>query len=374
MNDGRVRVLHVVVAGEIGGAERMLADLVAKPAQSGACPMIALFSPNESLRRFFEHAAPNVPLFDRGRARDDAFGTLWRSLGPADVAWLSDCARRARASILHLHTFGSHLLGARAALAARARIVRTEHSTRVYDDFSCWPFSRWSLARTSAAVAVSRHVRRRAHARDPKFGDKMRVILNGVDTTHFAFSPVPSERKPFTFVSVGRLDPRKGIDVAIEALATLADARLDVIGCGVEAENLAALTRKLHLVHRVRFFGRVDDVRPHISAAHAALSSAREEGLGIANLEAMALGRPVVALPTGGVPEIVLDGQTGLLARTFPGGDDVAALAARMQDAIDHPDLAALGHSTRRFVERACSIEAMRAAYGAIYAEVDRAR
>src|SRR5450432_1478385 len=105
-----LRVLHVVVAGEIGGAERMLADLVARPDESGADHMIALFSPNESLRRFFESAAPNVPLFDRGRARDDAFGTIWRSFAPQDAAWLTDCARRTRASIVHLHTFGSHLL------------------------------------------------------------------------------------------------------------------------------------------------------------------------------------------------------------------------------------------------------------------------
>lgn len=371
MNDA-LRVLHVVVAGEIGGAERMLADLASSPADTNTCPMIALFSPNESLRRFFEHAAPDVPLFARGHARDDAFGTLWRSLGPSDVAWLADCARRARASILHLHTFGSHLLGARAAVVARARIVRTEHSTRVYDDLSCWPFSRWSLARTQVAVAVSRHVRQRAIARNPRFGGKMRVIHNGVDTARFAFSPVPNDDRPFTFISVGRLDPRKGVDVAIEAVARLRDARLDVIGGGVEAARLSELARQLHVIHRVRFFGRVDDVRPYISSAHVAISSAREEGLGIANLEAMALGRPVVALPTGGVPEIVLDGQTGLLARRGDHQDDVSALAARMQDAIDHPDLAALGRSTRRFVERACSIEAMRKAYGAVYAEVAR--
>jgi glycosyltransferase involved in cell wall biosynthesis len=361
-----VRVLHVVVAGEIGGAERMLADLVARPEESGAHHVIALFSPNESLRRFFERAAPDVPLFDHGRARDDAFGTIWRSFASRETAWLTDCVRRTRASIVHLHTFGSHLLGARAALAARAKIVRTEHSTRVYDDLSCWPLSRWSLARTAAAVAVSRHVRRRAIDRDAKLGGDMRVVHNGVCTAHFEFSPIPAKRSPFTFVSVGRLDPRKGVDVAIEALARLPEARLDVIGDGVEGPRLAALARRLELVHRVRFFGRVDDVRPYISAGHVALSSAREEGLGIANLEAMALGRPVVALPTGGVPEIVVDGKNGLIAT----GRDPISLAARMQDAIDHPNLNELGRSARRFVERACSIEAMCRAYGAIYREI----
>jgi glycosyltransferase involved in cell wall biosynthesis len=73
-----------------------------------------------------------------------------------------------------------------------------------------------------------------------------------------------------------------------------------------------------------------------------------------------------VALPTGGVPEIVVDGENGLIAK----GHDPASLAARMQDAIVHPGLNELGASARRFVERACSIEAMCRAYGAIYREI----
>lgn len=360
------RVLHVVVAGEVGGAERMLADLVTHPDETGAEHAIALFSPCETVHRFFARLQPDVPIFDSGRSSESALGTLWRSFAPVDAAWLEGCVRRSHASIVHLHTFGSHVVGVRAARAARARILRTEHSTRVYDDPSCWPFSRWSLARTCVAVAVSQHVRNRAIARAPKLAQPMRVVHNGVDVEAFVPTAAPDDGRPFTFLCVGRLEPRKGIDLAIEAMASVPDARLDVVGEGVEGPRLAARVRELGLVSRVRFFGRVDDVRPFLASSHALVSSSREEGLGIANLEAMACARPVVALPTGGIPEIVSDGATGFLAAQ----KDATALARRMRDVMKDANLQAIGDRAREFVEKNASSLAMCRAYGRIYEEL----
>ena len=360
------RVLHVVVAGEVGGAERMLADLVTHPGETGADHAIALFSPCETVHRFFAKLPPGVPVFDPGRTSEGALGTLWRTFAPRDAEWLAGCVRRSRASLVHLHTFGSHVVGVRAARAASVPVLRTEHSTRVYDDPSCWPFSRWSLVRTSVAVAVSRHVRARAIARAEALGEPMRVIHNGVDIDAFVPSAVPDDGRPFTFLCVGRLEPRKGIDLAIDAMRSVPGARLDVVGEGVEGPRLSKRVRELGLVSRVRFFGRVDDVRPFIASAHALVSSSREEGLGIANLEAMACARPVVALPTGGIPEIVSDGETGFLAAA----KDAEALAARMRDVMRAADLPAIGHRARKFVEKNASSVAMRHAYGRIYEEL----
>ncbi|MGH7284344.1 MAG: glycosyltransferase family 4 protein, partial [Polyangiaceae bacterium] len=360
------RVLHVVVAGEVGGAERMLMDLVTHPDETRAEHAIALFSPCETVHRFFAQLPPGVPVFDPGRASEGAVGTLLRSFAPMDAAWLAGCVRRSRASIVHLHTFGSHVVGVRAARAARARILRTEHSTRVYDDASCWPFSRWSLARTCIAVAVSQHVRSRAIARARQLGEPMRVVHNGVDIEAFVPSRAPDDGRPFTFLCVGRLEPRKGIDLAIEAIASVGEARLDVVGEGQEGPRLAARVRELGLVNQVRFFGRVDDVRPFMASSHALVSSSREEGLGIANLEAMACGRPVVALPTGGIPEIVKDGDTGFLAVA----QNAEALAARMRDVMKCRDLQEIGDRARKFVEKSGSSHVMRRAYGKIYEEL----
>ena len=312
-------------------------------------------------------AAAGLTVFDRGRVREDAAAFLWRSLGPVDVAWLAKIARDERAKILHLHTFASHVLGTRAARRVGARVVRTEHSTRVYEDRSCWPFSRWSLRRADASVAVSEHVAGVAKTKAPWSAGTTVVVRNGVDVKRFAPRPVTQEGA-FTFVVVGRLEPRKGVDLAIEALAQLPDARLEVVGDGAERTRLASLARR-HGVHgRVVFHGRLDDPRPIVARAHAAVCSSRAEGLGLANLEAMALARAVVGFRVGGVPEIVEHGVTGLLAA--PG--DIPALAASMRRAMsDREAIARMGEAARAFVVSRCSIEVMCRGYADVYRRVN---
>jgi glycosyltransferase involved in cell wall biosynthesis len=360
----RARVVHVVVAGEVGGAERMLVELASRPDASGAEHVVALMTPSEALARML--AAAGLRVVDRGRVRENPAAFLWRSLGPGDVAWLASVIERERADVAHLHTFGSQVVGTRAARRAGARVVRTEHSTRVYDDPSCWPFSRWSLRRADAVVAISEHVKRVALAKAPWKKRTMRVVRNGVDVARFVPRDAP-EHGPASaarFVVVGRLEPRKGIDLAIDALAEAPGVELDVVGDGQDRASLEAHARKLRVTERVCFHGRVEDTRDLIASADAALCSSRTEGLGIALLEAMAMAKPVVGFAVGGVPEIVEDGATGLLTRT----STASSLATRMREAAaDRDRLRALGRAARAWVERHASVDAMCAAYGAIY-------
>lgn len=361
-------VVHVVVAGEIGGAERMLVDLARQP--GARAHSIALFTPNPRLRELFVDAGLDVD--DRGPVREGPLTYLGRSLGPGDAAWLREVLSRRRAAVAHLHTFGSQVLGTRAALRAGARVVRTEHSTRVYDDPSCWPFSRWSLRRADAVVCISDHIARVAAARAPWAKDKLRVVPNGVDVERFAPRPAtlaPGVRgeRPVRFLALGRLDARKGLDIALAALARVPRAELDVVGDGGERARLEALASRLGVTRRVRFLGFQGDVRDAIAAADVALSSARSEGLGIALLEAMAMERPVVALPTGGVPEFTRDGETGWLAL----GHDAEALARVMSDAAERPDeIARRGARARELVLARFSVGAMRRGYEEVYASV----
>lgn len=361
-------VVHVVAAGEIGGAERMLVDL-ARDAGDGRQRRhsIALFTPNDGLRALFRDAG--IALDDRGPVREGPLPYLASALGGSDVRWLTDVLARRRARIVHLHTFASQVLGTRAARRASLRVVRTEHSTRVYDDPSCWPFSRWSLARADAVVCISEHVRAVALSRAPLLARPglVSVIRNGVDTDRFSPRPAPEPGERVRFVALGRLDPRKGLDLALEALAQVPRAELEIVGDGELRAHLAALASRLGVADRARLSGYASDVRDAIARADVALSSARAEGLGIALLEAMAMGRPVVAVPVGGIPEIVRDGQTGWLAEARSAG----ALARAMRAAIDAPEeRARRGREARARVTEELSIEAMRRAYEAVYARL----
>jgi glycosyltransferase involved in cell wall biosynthesis len=351
-----------VVAGEIGGAERMLMDLAHRSETSRVDHALALVTPNGRLARILKDAELSVHRLG-GPVREGPLPFLWQALGPRHAGWIASVLDRERADIAHLHTFASQVVGTRAARRAGARVLRTEHSTRAFDDPSCWPFSRWSLARAQASVAVSEHVRGALVARAPWAADKVRVVPNGVDPERFAPREV-AHAPAFTFVLVGRLEKRKGVDLAIAALAGVAGARLDVIGDGAQRGALEELAIRRGVADRVRFHGHVEDPRDLVARADTALCSSRSEGLGIALLEAMAMARPVVGFAVGGVPEIVKDGQTGLLAQA----GEVDALAARMSEATRSRDrVHTLGLAARTRVVERFSVQTMRAAYEDVY-------
>ncbi len=363
-----VHVVHVVVAGEIGGAERMLVDLAsANGKDRSSVHSVALMTPNAALRNLFVDAGLEVD--DAGPVREGPLPYLAASLGSARTRWLSSVLARRNACIAHLHTFASQVIGTRAARLAGARIVRTEHSTRVYDDPTCWPFSRWSLGRTDAVVFISEHVCARAMRRAAGLlaARTTRVVHNGICTTHF--SPrsrdgSPNDARPFVFGAIGRLDRRKGLDLAIEAMAQVHDAELAIVGDGEERGTLERLAKRLGVSHRVRFLGQMRDVRDTLAQCDAALSSSREEGLGIALLEAMALELPVVARPVGGIPEVVVDGETGWLAP----GLSVDALTQAMRAAmVSRAERDRRGRAARERVVAQFSVEAMREKYEETY-------
>jgi len=363
-----VRVVHVVVAGNIGGAERMLVDLAARPELSGAEHAIALFTPNPDVATLLR--VRGLRVHDRGLVKEGPIRYLRQAFGRRDVRFVADVVRQERAEIVHLHTFASHVVGTRGALATGTRILRTDHSDRAYEDLSCVPFSLWSLRHADGVVGVSDHLRRLSERRAPFFRGPRRVVLNGVDLSRFTTAPLPgrAEGGAFTFAMVGRLEPRKGVEVALAALAKVPKARLSIVGDGPDRTKLEARARSLGVDSRATFYGFRDDVQELVKAAHAGISSSREEGLGLALLEIMATGRPVVAVPVGGIPEIVRNGSTGLLAQS----SDAEALAVAMRAVMGLPEVALshLGAGARSFVEESASVEAMCRGYRDAYREI----
>jgi glycosyltransferase involved in cell wall biosynthesis len=367
----RVKVVHLVVAGDIGGAERLLVDLASRPAESGAEHCIALMTPNPGLRALFR--AAGLRLRDRGPVRENPLAYLWRAFGPADMAWLAQVLVEERAELLHVHTFASHVLGVRAARRCGLPVLRTEHGVHHYSDPSCMPFRAWSLRHTDRIVAVSAYVARAVAAAAPAARPRLGVIRNGVDADYFAPAPAPTGG-PFTFCVACRLEPWKQVDRVIGALALVPGARLRIIGDGSARARLEAQARAHDVADRIDFLGYRPDPRPEIAACDAAVSASRDEPLGLSVLEAMAMARPVVAFDGGGIPEIVEDGVTGWLVRERT----PEALAAAMAEAAaSRPETARRGKAARAFVERDCRIEGMAAGYAAVYralAATDRRR
>jgi glycosyltransferase involved in cell wall biosynthesis len=354
--------MHVVVGGDIGGAERVVVDLATRPDATGADHAVALITPNRALATYFARAG--VRLHDRGPSRENFVSYLYRSLGPFDVAWLCDRLARDAVDIVHTHTFGSHVLGTRAALRARRRHLRTEHHVMHYFDPSCSPFTRWSAVRTDRLVAVSEYVRRVIAGTAPELAGRMTVVRNGVDTAHF--SPRGEADGTFRVGVVCRLTAWKRVHLAVEA-AALSGVELAIIGDGEERNRLEALARCRGA--RVRFMGYKPDPRDCIAECDAILNTADREPLGLSVLESLSMARPVIAYSEGGIPEIVEHDVTGVLV-----SEPSAAALARALDRArgDRASLRRMGARGRRFVEEHCSVERMCEGYAAAYDTVSR--
>lgn len=360
----RLKVVHIIVAGQIGGAERFLINLASRPELSEADHCVALMTPNPGLRSFFADAGLHIR--DRGPVHENPLAYLWRSFGPADIAWLGQVLREEKADLVHAHTFGSHILAVRAGLRSGLPVVRTEHGVRHYHDPSCALFRHWALRNTTRIAAVSGFVARTVGEIAPDARSKITVVPNGIDLARFQPAP-PRPAGRFTVVTVCRLEPVKRIALAIEAVARVPEIHFDIVGDGRERPMLEDLARARGIAPRVRFLGHLADPRSAIATSHAFINSTKEEGLPLAVLEAAAMQRPAIGFASGGVPEIVQDGHTGWLARE----DTVAGLAAALKRAAADPSqVEQFGRSARQLAEAKFGLDGMCEGYGAVYRDV----
>jgi glycosyltransferase involved in cell wall biosynthesis len=161
-------------------------------------------------------------------------------------------------------------------------------------------------------------------------------IHNGVDVETYAPGPERGPGAPFTVGFVGRLIEGKGVDHLLRALA-VSDARLLVAGDGSDRSRLVALARELKLQDRVQFLGTVDDVNSFWTDCDIAVVPTAElsEAFSMVTLEAMACGKPVLAASSGAIPELVLDGKTGILVA----GGDATAIAEALGRYEREPEL-----------------------------------
>jgi glycosyltransferase involved in cell wall biosynthesis len=188
--------------------------------------------------------------------------------------------------------------------------------------------------------------------------DRAEVAHPGVDDA--LFQPAPEHDWGWGLLYVGRIDERKGIRTAVEALAALPDeARLTVLGSGDERylAELQDLCGRLGVRERVNFGLRPRSELPDAyAAADALLFPVRwEEPWGIVPLEAMGVGVPVVATGTGGSAEYLRDGENALVPGRDAGPEEFAAAARRL---AAEPELRARLrenglHTAARYTERA---------------------
>lgn len=307
-----LRVLHVINSLEQGGAERIVLDLCIEARAHGVDARILVLTKATSTALSTAAARAGVPVIDLGgRSRFDVRSALR--------------ARRwtANADVVHAHLFPA--FWAVAALPARDRVL-TEHSptnSRRGSNWIRWA-ERWIYHRYDGVVAISDGVAGALRSYLPEAGTRVHVIENGIDLQRFRPPTRPGTPGELRVVSVGTLDHRKNLADAIRAIGLASECTLDVVGDGPERQELQNLATKV-APGRVHFLGRLDRVEEALSSADVFLSTSRYEGFGLAAVEAMAMGLPVLAPDVPGLREVV--GTAGLI---HPSGD-VATVAEQLR-------------------------------------------
>lgn len=172
-------------------------------------------------------------------------------------------------------------------------------------------------------------------------------------------------RAPRVLAAAGALEPAKGFDLLLEALTALPGVGLLLAGEGPEREALERQVRALGLGARVALLGQLPSLAQLFGAADAFVMPSRSEGMPLALLEAMSAGLPVVAAAAGGIPEVVTDGEDGLLV-PVESPQALAQAMARLED----PSLAARLGARGRMRAQAFAPEVMVARTVAVYGEL----
>lgn len=224
-----------------------------------------------------------------------------------------------------------------------------------------------------ASAAIGRILR--TDAIDP---DKIVTVHEGVDLEHVADAPPVSIHETFwlphgapVVLNVAALVPHKGQRHLIDAFATVVravpDARLVILGQGELRDSLTTQVHQLGLDKHVFLPGFRTDVLSLMKTADVVVMSSVMEGLGTSLLDAMACARPIVATDTGGIPEVVIHEETGLLVPPRDADSLADALLALLRDEALARQYAAAGYER---VRRRFSVAHMVEATVAVYEEL----
>jgi glycosyltransferase involved in cell wall biosynthesis len=365
----RPRVLHVISGIDVGGAERHLLSLCKGLVDRGFDVTVAYCKGDGELAEAF--IAAGCSVFEIG-IRADA--------DPLGFAKLLAHVRRHHYDIVHTHLIHGDIYGTTAAkLAGVPTIVASKHNDPPF--WQTQPYRtlhNWTVAATDGIIAISDHVRNYVLEQTPADPATTETIHYGMELSEFWSvddATVTQTRAEFVegdgplVGTVARLTTQKDLGMLLRTFATVRDRQIDahlaIVGRGEQEAELKCLAADLGVDDACTFTGFRQDIPALMNAFDVFALSSRWEGFGVVFLEAMAAGTPVVASDTSAIPEVVADGETGLLCD--PGNTEAfaAALATLLTDDQRRVEI---GEAAQRRAETKFGVDQMIEATIAFYA------
>lgn len=318
-----MRIVHVIsTPGGLGGAERVLAAIAQGTEARGWDQMV--LNPFADSREGSElkELLPDVPFMSKRCPH------IWSI--PRLMQWAYGVMKSFQPDIVHAHLF--HALALMAAVpVSSGSLMATHHHGNVSSlrGRTIRPhIDRWAVRRYERVIAVSGAVASYLEEQVSASPPTIEVIRNG-------WTGDPEERRShdqaYRLICVGNFRYEKGHSTLLKGFAQVArdESRLQLllVGDGPLRSNLEAEAAELGVSDRVKFEGMVADIWPYLARSDVFVLPSLYEPLGIAAMEAMAAGLPVIATATGGLVELVQEGITGYLVP--PGDPESLALKIR---------------------------------------------
>lgn len=298
------------------------------------------------------------------------------------AAKMAEVSRDHRLELLHVHYAIPHAIAgflAQAMLKERApRLVTTLHGTDITlvgQDRSFFEITRFGIDRSDGVTAVSEFLKKMT-VDEFQTGKAIEVIPNFIDLAAHCATRAYHDLHAFAspgekiLLHVSNFRPVKRVLDTVRILERVnrdVPSVLLMVGDGPERASAQALARRLGVQDRVRFLGRQDSVEEIVGVADVFLLPSELESFGLAALEAMACGVPVVGSDAGGLPEVVAHGETGYLAAV----GDVDGMAARTLDLLRNDEKRkAMGLAGRKRAEALFDAERIVTRYERFYEQV----
>jgi len=254
--------------------------------------------------------------------------------------------------ILHLNLWNpaSCRYGFLAGKSAKIPMIVTEHDPFEITGFKN-AFKKYGLKNVSKIVTVSNENQKLLKKLFPLHKEKIEVIQNGIDidwwqsqvlrftendrekTKNEVFN---AEKDTLIIISVAELHERKGLKYLIKAMSTIKEKypniKLVIVGEGPDRKNLENLIEDLKLENHIILLGRRKEIPKLLKSSNIFVLPSRREAFGLVNLEAMITPLPVIASKVGGIPEIIKDGETGILVEPENEKELAQALEALISD------------------------------------------
>ena len=334
-------VVHVVTSLDFGGVESHMATLGRMDGPAEYRPVFCAISHGGKVATALVEAGSEVTSL-RASARIPSASAIWR---------LYRLFRRARPVVVHTHGAEANFHGLIAAALARVTVrIGEEIGIPDHGALATLVF-KLVYRRAHKVIGVSQSVMQWLVASSEVPADKALTLLNPVRLLQGRGDLVPAAR-PFRACFVGRLEPVKNLVALVTAFGELlqggADAELWLIGEGSLSQPLEQLVEQLGLRQFVKFHGYQDTPAGLVEQCHVCIQPSLSEGFGLALVEAMGSGVPVISTRVGAAPDIVLDGRNGWLVDGFD--DKAIRIALDKAYRTSLPALVEMGQAARATV------------------------